>query len=128
MGIRVEWFAEDRPTLLYTVEGNWTWDDFHGAMTTAYSLMDAAPFVQVDSIVDMQQGQTLPSNILSRMQGISQSRHAKSRDMVVVGAGYFPQKMFDIMEKLAPQGMRRVTLVKTLDEALQLLEDKYGSV
>jgi len=124
MGILVDWFAPQSNILCMTVTGSWTWDEFHIAMSTAYELMDKAAYDHVDYLLDLRQGQTLPSNILSRMKNRSQSQHPKSRNMVVVGAGSFPATMFSIMEKIVPQRMAHITLVATLEEALQHLQDQ----
>ncbi len=124
MGIQVEWLAPDTNCIYLTVEGSWTWDDYRVAMSTAHEMLDKVPYEFVDYILDLRQAPTLPSNILSRMKNVSRNQHPKSRNMVVVGAGRFPEMMFGIMEQIMPQRMTHITLVATPDEALALLQEK----
>ncbi|MEQ8676362.1 MAG: hypothetical protein RLP44_10550 [Aggregatilineales bacterium] len=126
MGISVQWFAPGTNIISFTIDGKWVWDDFQGAMKTAYEMMESAHFEYVDYILDMRNGDALPSNILSKMKNVSQRHHPKSRDMVVVGAGRFPEMMFGLMMKIVPDRMKHVKLVSSMDDAIQHLESQYS--
>ena len=128
MGISVQWFAPGTNIISFTIDGKWVWDDFQGAMKTAYEMMETSHYAYVDFILNMENGNNLPSNILSRMKNISQRHHPKSRDMVVVGAGRFPEMMFGLMAKIVPERMQHVKLVSTMQEAIQHFEAQHSRV
>ena len=126
MGIQVAWNTPDTNIILFSIDDKWTWDDFYGAIRGAHEMMDASAYEHIDFILDMQNGETLPSNILSRMKSVSQNRHPKSRDMVVVGAGRFPEVMFRMITKIVPDRVQHIQLVSDFDEALQHLQMRHA--
>ena len=121
MGIIVEWYAPNTNVISLTVDGKWTWDEFNTAMRTAHQMLDATPFDFVDYLLDMRQGDKLPSNVMSRMKSFSQHQHHKSRNMVVVGANAVIITFFNLMTRVSPQRMQHIRLVKTLEEARKYL-------
>lgn len=117
MGIIVEWYAPNTNVIKMTVIGKWTWDELNTAMHTAYQMLDATPFDFVDYLLDMRQGDKLPSNVMSRMKSFSQHQHHKSRNMIVVGANAVVITFFNLMTRIAPQRMQYIRLVKTMEAA-----------
>jgi hypothetical protein len=118
MGIIVNWYAPQTNVINLTIEGKWTWDELSSAMRTAHEMLDTTQYDFVDYILDMRKGDTLPSNIMSRMKTFTQNQHRKSRNMVVVGPGSFVITLFNLMTRVAPQRMQHIKLVKTMEEAL----------
>ncbi len=72
-------------------------------------------------MVDVQQGNMMPDNVLSHMQRVSRGHHPKSNRMVMVGANAFVRAMYGIMDRMMPDRTRTVFMVKTMEEARILL-------
>lgn len=124
MGITVKWDSSQQEVIRLDITGEWTWEEFYNAQDTMYSMMDVSPENWVDFILDMTRGNLMPKNILSHMRRVARSKHEKSRYMIVVGAGVFPQALFQVMEKITPKSTQAIALVKTLEEARTMLYHK----
>ncbi len=124
MGIEVKWNKTETNIICLIIEGEWTWTDYYEAMEVVHEMLDTSSYDSVDYIVDMQNSGFLPSNILSNMQRVSKNQHPKSGVMIVVGAGKFPEMMFNIMEKITPDRMQQVKLIPTLEDAHQYLKSR----
>jgi hypothetical protein len=121
MGIQVAWDDTDNKLILLTVSGYWTWQDFYTAMDGMYEMMDASPHEVIDFILDMQNGNLFPQNMLSQMQRQASRRHAKSGLMIVVGAAAFARALFSIMERLLPARMKYIKMAESIDKARNLI-------
>ena len=122
MGIQVTWDDAEHKLILLTVTGYWTWQDFYTSMDSMYEMMDASPYDVIDFILDMQNGNLFPQNMLSQMQRQSSRKHAKSGLMVVVGAAAFARALFNIMERLLPARMKYVKMAESIDKARDLVK------
>jgi hypothetical protein len=75
----------------------------------------------IDFILDMQNGNLFPQNMLSQMQRQASRRHAKSGLMIVVGAAAFARALFSIMERLLPARMKYVKMAESIDKARNVI-------
>lgn len=126
MSIKVDWLSSESNIINLTITGSWTWSEFFTAREQMVDLMEKSDFENIDYILDIKNAPALPENVLSQMRTIGQNHHIKSRHMVVVGANRFIKTMFDIMRTLTPDRMQYITLAQNEEEAVEILNEKYG--
>jgi hypothetical protein len=125
MSINAEWLNPGSNIISLVVAGKWTWDEFYSARTAMHAMMDESAHTSIDYILDMSHAPLLPTNVLSHIRNMDRQRHPKSRHMVVVGANRFITTMFDLMNKMLPDGKRSVSMARTRDDAVGLLKNRY---
>jgi hypothetical protein len=125
MSINVEWLSPGSNIVKLIVDGRWTWDEFYSARTTMHAMIEASTHTTIDYILDMTHAPLLPTNVLSHIRNMERQRHPKTRHLVVVGANRFITTMFDLMNKMLPSGIQNVSMVRTLDDAVRLLKNRY---
>jgi len=128
MGITLSWDEQHSHIIQLSVNGSWTWEEFYNAMSAMHKEMDASEQTTVDFILDLRNGNKMPSNLLSNMRQVSNRKHPKSGRMIVVGAGRFAELMFDVMGKVLPERMKQIDLVETMEEAYELIAAKTPQV
>lgn len=121
MAIEINWIDSQEQRIIIKAEGGWTWDEYHKVMADMHSMMDASPQPKIDFILDLSRSTLFPKDMLSKMK--RSETHAKSRKMVVVGAGIFAQTLFNLMENIAREKMQRIKLCKNLEEAMAFLDE-----
>lgn len=117
MAIQVEWYGSNQAAIRYVIDRTWTWDDFYQAITLSHRMMDESAATSIILIIDMTQSNLLPQNVLSHVRNVSQRSHPKTGTGIVVGAGVFVQSLFRVIQRLTPERMKRMHMVKTLVEA-----------
>ena len=48
MGIKVRWFNEEKTTLCWTFDGQWTWEDFYEAQNQSNEMMQDIEIMRVE--------------------------------------------------------------------------------
>lgn len=123
MTIHVTWDNAEQNTILYTVNGHWTWDELTEALGQGRALMDSVSHERIDFIVDMTDGNTLPSITLYHFTRLSQAPHSKSGLMVMTGVAPFIRALLDLLGRYQGVGARAkaIMTVATLEEARAVL-------
>ena len=123
MTIHVNWDDAEKTTILYTIDGRWTWSDLYDALDTGRDLMDAVSHEHVDFIVDMTNCKLLPDNALSHFARVSNKPHVKSGHMIMAGATTFVRALLNAMGRYQGTGSRAksVNAVATVEEARAIL-------
>jgi hypothetical protein len=123
MAILVNWDDAEKTTLLYTIDGRWTWNDLYDSLDLGRELMDSVSHDSIDFIVDMTNCRLLPDNALSHFSRMSSKPHAKSGRMVMAGATTFVRALLNAMGRYQGTGTRAqaVKAVATVDEARAVL-------
>ena len=124
MGILVTWDNPDQTTLLWTIDGGWTWDESREAIAKADAMMDASPHPLIDSIVDMQRGHLIPNNAVSQFSRTLNKLHPKAGLIVMSGMPVFVQALLQVLTRAQNHSARRIIVVKTLDEARAFIAAK----
>jgi hypothetical protein len=119
--IHVTWDDPDHKTLLWTVEGRWTWTESHEAIAKAEAFMDSVPHKQVDSIVDMSRGHLIPENAVSNFSRTLRVMHPKAGLIVMSGMPPIVQALLSVLTRVQSSPARKIIVVKTLDEARAVL-------
>jgi hypothetical protein len=119
--IHVTWDDPDHTTLLWTVEGRWTWTESHEAIAKAEAYMDSVPHKQVDSIVDMSRGHLIPENAVSNFSRTLRMMHSKAGLIVMAGMPPIVQALLSVLTRVQSSPARKIIVVKTLDEARTVL-------
>lgn len=123
MGIELAWDEQLTNLIHLKVSGFWTWIDFHAAMDKMYVMMDESEHDKINFILDMNKGNLLPKDMLTRMQHIGSNSHPKSGAMMVIGAGSFVRMLFNIMDKLLHERMLHIQILAGMDEAYIALRE-----
>jgi hypothetical protein len=124
VGILVSWDNPDQTTLLWTIDGGWTWDESREAIAKADAMMDASPHALIDSIVDMQRGHLIPNNAVSQFSRTLNKVHPKAGLIVMSGMPVFVQALLQVLTRAQNPSARRIIVVKTLDEARAFIAAK----
>jgi hypothetical protein len=123
MGITIAWDDAERTTLIYTIDGRWTWDEFYNTIYQAREMMENVPHAQVHSIVDISNGKLFPANALSHFARMSTARHPKTGMMVMVGMGSFVRALMNMLNGYKQHSTNRIRVAQTLDEARSILAE-----
>jgi hypothetical protein len=123
MTIHVNWDDAEKTTIIYTIDGRWTWSDLYDALDLGRELMDSVSHEQVDFIVDMTACKLLPDNALSHFARVSNKPHPKSGRMVMAGATGFVRALLNAMGRYQGTDTRAkaVKAVPTVDAARAIL-------
>ncbi|MEO8610745.1 MAG: hypothetical protein ABI690_22800 [Chloroflexota bacterium] len=123
MAIHVSWDDAEKTTIMYTIDGRWTWSDLYDALDLGRDLMDSVSHEHIDFIVDMTSCKLMPDNALSHFARMSNKPHPKSRHMVMAGATSFVRALLNIMGRYQGTDARAkaVSAVATVEEARALL-------
>jgi len=117
LAIHVTWDNPDQTTLLWTVEGRWTWDESREAIAKAEAMMDSVAHERVDSIVDMSRGHLIPENAVSHFSRTLNAAHPKTGLIVMSGMPPIVQALLTVLTRIQSSPARKIIVVKTLDEA-----------
>lgn len=121
VGILVTWDNPDQTTLLWTIDGGWTWNESREAIAKAEAMMDSVAHPQVDSIVDMSRGHLIPDNAVSQFSRTLNKSHPKTGLIVMSGMPPLAQALLQVVTRAQKATARRIIVVKTLDEARDFL-------
>jgi hypothetical protein len=121
VGILVTWDNPDQNTLLWTIDGGWTWDESRAAIAKADAMMDSSPHRVIDSIVDMSRGHLIPDNAVSQFSRTLNKIHPKAGLIVMSGMPPLVQALLQVLTRAQKATARRIIVVKTLDEARAVL-------
>ena len=83
MPVKVSWEDDAKRIMRYTIEGNWTWDEFYPEYHRALAL-EKAVFHRVDVIVDISNTGRLPMNILAHVRTFADEMPPNVELVVVV--------------------------------------------
>jgi hypothetical protein len=122
MTIQVTWDNPEKTTLLWTVEGRWTWTESHEAIAAAEAFMESVPHQQVDSIVDMSRGHLIPENAVSNFSRTLRTMHPKAGLIVMVGMPPIVQALLSVLTRVPSSPARKIIVTRTLDEARNVLD------
>jgi hypothetical protein len=127
MAIQVEWFDENQDAVRFIVEKSWTWDEFYEAVAQSHRMMDNTPASRVALVMDMTNSRLLPQNVLSHVRNVSNKKHPRTGIGIVVGAGVFVLSLFRVIQRLTPERMKNMRMVKTLEEAKAILNSQRST-
>jgi hypothetical protein len=122
MAIEMAWDDADKTIFMMTVEGEWTLDDYYPKYLEAKVLMEEQPH-PVTLLIDMQQTNTLPRNILSTA---SFNRKARANNLVftaMIGAPRIVQVFVDAMTRLISSS-GKFAFAKTLEDARAMAQER----
>jgi hypothetical protein len=131
MTIQVGWGNAQKPFILYSFDGAWTWHEFYAAIDIAQRLASTVTY-QVSAIIDMTDADDLPSSI---SLGINIMSHAKKTliyyaqasggPVVIVGAKPLIKALWDTFRAVSgPKITANVRFVRTMEEARQTLDSQ----
>ena len=120
MPITVDWFNDEQTVLCFTYIGAWGWEEFYGSIQQSHKLMAHVNHT-VHILIDVQDSQLFPTNMLSHLHQLRSIAHPNTGDVVVVGANSFLRTLSELYVRGFGHVGRRFKLVKTLKEAEQFL-------
>lgn len=126
MPFRFEWKDDSKQAMMYIVEGDWNWKDYHHAVRASTFSMHGIAH-PIHSVVDLR-GSTrpsLPSGLLGHVRSFGKKNHAQlSGRAIVIG---MPQEGIDTLQltddKTLPTTDGFVKFVASQDELEQVLSD-----
>lgn len=125
MPIQVEWYDETHTIQVLTFVGQWTADEFTEAVNIAVD-MGSDVSHPLDILCDMRKSVGVPVNAISLVRWALVARPGKMRSLVVVTDSDFVRVLSRSLTSLYPRLWRKVTLVKTMEEAHKLISPGYN--
>ena len=123
MGVHVSWIDDSKTAILRQFEGVWTWDEFYASQNEASAMLNSVKH-EVKQIFDFSLAHSIPPNALSHL-GTSANNMPDNRGIsIVVTQSGFYLHMYRILGIVLPNITRRVVVVKTLKEALELIANQ----
>jgi len=108
MSIKIKWDQTDSSIINCTIEGEWTWEEYHAAMTKVAQMVRKVSH-RVDLVMDMTDAGPLPMS--------AASLHIKS------SLERMPNH-FGVSVLVAPDRFTRM-VVESLDRALPMAKDRF---
>ncbi|HLU09135.1 MAG TPA: hypothetical protein VK003_05675 [Oceanobacillus sp.] len=120
MPVSVEWGNEEKTFVIFTFEGNWTWEEYYQGRKRGIELGNEVPHV-VNLIVDYSKSSMFPSNMLSHF-GSSIDHNPKDFDIcVIVTQSAFVNALVNALSKYKKKFRFRV--VRTLEAGIQFFKE-----
>lgn len=118
MGITIVWDNNEHSVMRINFAKAWSWSELDTTIAEAHSLMDSVHH-QVDMIMDMKDGGTIPEAAFWRFHKLAQAKHRNRGRVIVVGGNAFIRTMTDTVRRLANDffDTETFTLVSSLEEA-----------
>src|SRR3954464_1167446 len=121
MSIEVNWDNEEKTIIQYVYEGRWTLQDFDDARAKAAKLEETVTH-RVDVIIDVRKSSLVPTGTISRGKQVmttTPSSHPNEGTAVIVGAGPLVRSIYDVVNKVYPDIVRRrgFRFARSMDEA-----------
>jgi hypothetical protein len=118
MGITIVWDNNEHSVMRITFAKAWSWNEMDTIIAEAHAMMDAV-YHQVDMIVDMKEGGSIPEGAFWRFHKLAQVKHRNRGRVIVVGGNSFIRTMSDTVRRLANDffDTETFTLVSTVEEA-----------
>ncbi|MBI5671091.1 MAG: hypothetical protein HZC41_24105 [Chloroflexi bacterium] len=130
MPMTVRWGDSDLTILHYTVSGIWSWEEFFNTIEYGRKMREQRGSEPVRVIVDFSETHHLPTGAVSHFGNLFR-RGAPSTDQVerviIVKPGRFLAAIADILLKLNPKAVSKVTFVDSIAEAYALLGQSQES-
>jgi hypothetical protein len=123
MPVRVEWYDEAKTTVLYTIEGKWTWDELYPEYEKAIA-MEKAQSHRVDVLIDMRECRYFPMNLLTHVQHISDKQPDNIGLSIIVSPNRFLNTLYDAGSRFHPNIKRYFVITSTMEQALSLLQQE----
>jgi hypothetical protein len=119
MPITVEWGNAEQTIIVIRYEGRWDVKDVHAGLDKVFDMLGTVDHT-VDSIVDMSQSKSSPTNLLAAAGRVERKAPNTGRT-VIVNVNTYLKAIADIARYVAPKTVGRTYFVKSLEEAYQVL-------
>lgn len=83
MTVTSGWYDDDRATMFYRFEQQWTWQEYYDARDKIRSLLDTVDY-PVDQIYDFSGAAAPPSSILTQFRNVAVKSHDNASGLIVV--------------------------------------------
>jgi hypothetical protein len=120
--ITADWLNPERTGIVSVATPPWNWEDYYEANRRIQEMLNTVNH-KVDLILDFSQSGQLPPNALSHLRALGRKIHPNRGLVILVGMNTFMQSIANIFMRLNPNSSKRVRLVRTMSEALQLAEE-----
>jgi hypothetical protein len=120
MTVHVQWDDPDHTTLLYTLEGMWTWDEVFEAADKGVA-MSANVSRGIYVIVNYRSTQGLPPKAFAQFNRIIRLMNAQTELVVVAGGGTLFLSLFNLFLLIAGNMASKYCWVSDLDKAYAMI-------
>lgn len=120
MPVSVQWYDEEQHIILYTFEGQWTWEELHGVLNEVSTMMGSVNH-RVDAIIDLSSSRFVPSNALLKMRIESDQPSPNWGIGVFVQAGTFINALLETFKRLNRTVSQRYFIANSIDEAIEMI-------
>ena len=126
MAFRFKWMDDRKQAMLYIVEGDWNWKDYHHVIRASTFSMHGVEH-PIHSVIDLRGSTraTLPSGLLGHVRSFGKkNHHMLSGRAIVIG---MPQEGLDTLQlgddKTLPTNDGFVCFVTSQDELERVLQE-----
>lgn len=124
MTVRIEWDNEDRNTIIWTLIGRWTWDEFDAAWSEMIAMLDTAAGKKPDIVFDVRRMTMLPADVITRMKKDYLNIPPTAGRRLAVGVDTHLQLFWNTFTDLPYANHLKMTYFETLEEALEFTRHK----
>lgn len=126
MAFQYEWRDENKRAMVYIVEGDWNWKDYHHVVRVSTFSMTGIEH-PVDSVVDLRDSTrpTLPAGLLGHVRSFGRKKHPKLTGRALV-IGLPPEgiKILQLLDNnTLPTSDGYVKFVDTLEDLNTVLDE-----
>ena len=122
MPVHVQWDNDDHTVIQLVFEGKWGLEELYPALSEMYKSVEQEQHI-VDSIVDMVNASTIPSNVLSIRGTIERNQPDNQGISVIVGANTLVRSIANILNRVLKEESEYI-FTDTLEEARQAIKDQ----
>lgn len=125
MGLKADWFDDEQTILLYTFDGQWTWDDLLVLIEQANTMTRSVRH-QVDTIIDLRLNQSYPFGALMRFRSLTATAPDNWGMAVFVSENDFIGNLLATLTKVFPVIGLRYVMTDTIDAAHDIIMARRG--
>ncbi|NDJ53488.1 MAG: hypothetical protein GYB68_10435 [Chloroflexi bacterium] len=122
MPIAINWLEDANAILLWTYEGNWTWDELTSGAATQADMLEGLPH-QVFGVHDFSRAENPPEKLIAKIPQLMPPHTSYPPNLadfyVIVGGSTFVRKAGGLLSRL----LINLAFVDSIDEALAAIEE-----
>jgi hypothetical protein len=123
MPVQITWYDEGHTILYYRFEKTWKLEDVYDTLNTGLKMMSEVEH-PVDSIFDFTRTGTPPPQMLSAARYAERHTPKNLRHTAICGLNPFLSVLANITQKIAPRLMKNTLITRTLEDAINALEER----
>lgn len=120
MGIRIQWYDDNKDIIMHVYEGEWTLEDYYALIDENYKWIDSVSN-RVDIINDLRETNTVPKGMIAPVKYAIRKAHQNEGINVLVGATSFIRALINSINEGSGQDFTEVVYTSTIEDAIRII-------